>query len=60
MKTERHNKRANWGIREDVVMKLCCCEKAALDENQREKEVLGIGQNLSKEIVKRSLFEFEE
>ena len=38
MKTERHDKRANWGIRDDVVMKLCCCEKAALDENQRKKE----------------------
>ena len=37
MKTERHNKRANWGIRDDVVMKLCCREKAALDENQRER-----------------------
>ena len=35
-------------------------EKATRDEKPKEREVLGIGQDLSEEIVKRSLFEFEK
>jgi len=59
MKTERYNKRANWGIRDDVVMKLCKGKGYARRE-RRGRGVLGIGQDLSEEIVKRSLFVFEE
>ena len=36
------------------------CEKATQDEKPKEREVLGIGQDLSEEIVKRSLFVFEK
>ena len=59
METERHNKRANWGIRDEVVMKLCEKKGYARRETKGE-EVLGIGQNLSEKIDERSLFVFKE
>ena len=41
MKTEQHNKRANWGIRDGVCYAVVLVEKTALDEDRRKRESQG-------------------